>query len=202
LQLWLTQHVAVGWRLDTFTGEWQPTPGTITIANDAPVGDALSDAAVATIRRIHAMSPNPDHLRVWLRQFAAADLYERVRANMVTAGVLHRTSRRRLGLLKADAYTAIDPAWAVRARARIAAAVHARTRPHNPGRERPDKQCVALGGLAHVLGLARYLYVAGTTTTQVHEALAGILDQHNRNLRDIIIAVDAERGDLAVAAMR
>jgi hypothetical protein len=46
----------------------------------------------------------------FVKQFAAMDLYERVRADMVVTGVLQRTTRRRFGLSRKETYLAVDTA--------------------------------------------------------------------------------------------
>lgn len=203
LELWLAHRIAIGWTMEVTTQRWAPQPGRLAIANEDPVGDPISDAAVAAIWHTRNTPRNQNQLRIWLRTFAATDLYERVRANMVTVGVLHRTSRRRYaGLVRTEAYTAVHHAFAVRARAQIRSAVTCYEHPHRAGRERPDEQCVALCGLVDVLELAPFLYLAAPATGQLQQWLRHIVGQHNPTIREVITAVDAGRGDLAVAAMR
>lgn len=203
LELWLTHRIVIGWTVDTATQRWIPQPGRLTSATNDPVGDPLSDAAIAAIGHTRHTPRNHNQLRIWLRTFAATDLYERVRANMVTVGVLHRTSRRRYaGLVRTEAYTAVHHAFAVRARAQIRSAVTCYAHPHRAGRERPDEQCVALCGLVDVLELAPFVYLAAPATGQLQQWLRHIVGQHNPTIREVIAAVDAGRGDLAVAAMR
>jgi hypothetical protein len=199
LELWASRHVAIGWDANPRTQQWQQRPGAITITQDRLTGDPLTDAAIATIRHTHHRGDHT-HLRTWLRAFAGSDLYERVRANMITVGVLQRSSRRRaLGLVKTDAYLATHDSWAVRARAAIRSVMS--------GREPPDTQCTALCGLVDVLELAPYLYHPSLSNHDVHQMLRGIVHHHTQQhrdptIRDIIAAVDAGRGDLAVAAMK
>ena len=202
LELWLDQRVAIGWTYDPMAQVWNSSPGRITTANDDPVGDPLGDAAMAAIRHTTYTPPNQSQLQRWLRIFATTNLYERVRANLVTVGLLRHTTRRRYcGLVKTDAYLAVDNAWAVRARAQIRSATHGIEHPNRPGREDPDDQCAALCGLVHVLELAPFLY-AGTSNTQLDRWLAYIGERHSPTVHDVAAAVDAGRGDLAVAAMR
>lgn len=199
LELWINRHVAIGWEINMRTQQWQQQPGTITIATNRGVGDPLSDAAIATIRHTAYGRGGHTHLRTWLRAFAGSDLYERVRANMVTVGVLQRSSRRRaLGLVKTDAYLATHDSWAVRARGLIRSVMN--------GRDAPDEQCVALCGLLDVLELAPYLYHPGLSDHDVRRTLRHIVHHHARQHRDpaiseVVAAVDAGRGDLAIAAM-
>ncbi|GLI03653.1 GOLPH3/VPS74 family protein [Phytohabitans aurantiacus] len=202
LELWLDQRVAIGWTYNPLRQGWVPNPGRITIANTDPAGDPLGAAAMAVIRQTDHTPPEQDQLRRWLRIFAATDLYERVRANMLTVGVLRRTSRRRLGgLVKTDAYLAVDTAWAVRARGQIRSILHGLAHPQHRHRERPDDQCAALSGLVHVLELAPFLYL-DLPNHQLNRLLRDLGERHNRTIHDVITAVDAGRGDLAVQAMR
>ncbi len=203
LELWFAHRIAIGWTCDMATRRWVPQPGRLTIANNDSVGDPISDAAMAAIGHTRHTPRSQNQLRIWLRTFAATDLYERVRANMVTVGVLHRTSRRRYaGLVRTEAYTAVHHAFTVRARAQIRSAVNGYEHPHREGRERPDEQCVALCGLVDVLELAPFLYLAAPAIGRLQQWLRHIVHQHNPTIREVIAAVDGGRGDLAVAAMR
>ncbi len=202
LELWLSRHVAIGWTLDPATRQWRRQPGHITIMDTGPVGDPLSDAALAMIRQPRDTPSNLSQLKMWLREFAATDLYERVRANMVAVGVLHRSSRRRYGLVRTDTYLATHHAWAVRARAFVRSAVRGYQQPAHPGREQPDEQCVCLCGLIDVLELTPFLYHPDTSITHLRSLLRRIVHQHNPTIGEVLAAVDAGRGDLAVAAMR
>jgi hypothetical protein len=201
LELWLAQRVEIGWAVNSLARQWQRHPGHLTLTNDDPVGDPLSDAALATIRHTHHLAHSQSQLKAWLRHFAAADLYQRVRANMVAVGVLRHASRRRYGLVKTDTYLAVHDAWAVRARAHIGSVTNGYEHPQRPGREEPDEQCVALCGLVDVLELAPFLYHPAISDTRLRHLLRHIVHQHNPTIRDVIAAVDAGRGDLAVAAM-
>ncbi len=200
VELWLARRIAIGWTYDTAMRRWVRQVGRLTVANTDPVGDPLGEAALAAIRH----TPR-DHsqLRTWLRTFAATDLYERVRANMVAVGVLHRTTRRRYArLVTTDAYTAMHHAFAVRARAQIRSAINRYEHRHRPAHELPDEQCVALCGLVDVLELTPFLYLPDMPAARLRQWLRHIVDRHDPTIRDVIAAVDAGRGDLAVAAMR
>jgi hypothetical protein len=200
LELWLARRVWPGWRYDPAHGRWLPCPGHVTVVDPSALGDPLADAALASLRHAGYAVRRHEQLRTWLRQFAATDLYERVRANMVTVGVLRRTNRRRYGLTRTDAYTAADGAWAVRARARIRSVVHVRQQPGTPAQP-PDPQCGALCGLVDVLELADCLYAPDLTTTALRRCLRRVADEYDPAIREVLAAVDAGRGDLAVAAM-
>jgi hypothetical protein len=118
--------------------------------------------------------------------------------------VLHRSSRRRFGgLVKTETYLAVHDAFAVRARAQVRNAVAFHERQTAYQREAPDDQCVALCGLIAVLELAEYLYLSNLSAKRLAEWLHYVVEQHKKpTIRTVITAVDAGRGDLAVAAMR
>ncbi|MEV4716675.1 GPP34 family phosphoprotein [Micromonospora noduli] len=160
----------------------------IRLRLDRPVGDLVADTAIASVR---FANPAPT-LRGWLSWFAE-DLYERTRAGLHAGGILHRTSRRRLGgLARTEVYLATDSKWAVVARSRL--------RYLAAGREPPDNHTAALAGLVAVLGLTTHLYLDDTNA--VTAQLRAIAEQHHRPVRDITAAVDAAVGDLATAAYR
>ncbi|MEU0077258.1 GPP34 family phosphoprotein [Micromonospora maritima] len=160
----------------------------IRLRLDRPVGDLVADTAIASVRYAN---PAPT-LRGWLSWFAE-DLYERTRAGLHAGGILHRTSRRRLGgLARTEVYLATDSKWAVVARSRL--------RYLAAGREPPDNHTAALAGLVAVLGLATHLYLDDTAA--VTAQLRAIAEQHYRPVRDVTAAVDAAVGDLATAAYR
>ncbi|MEU5943100.1 GPP34 family phosphoprotein [Micromonospora sp. NPDC047548] len=155
---------------------------------DRPVGDLIADTAIASVRYAN---PAPA-LRGWLAWFAD-DLYERTRAGLHAGGILHRTSRRRLGgLARTEVYLTTHSKWAVVARSRL--------RYLAAGREPPDNHTAALAGLVAVLGLATHLYLDDTAA--VTGQLRAIAEQHHRPVREITAAVDAAVGDLATAAYR
>ncbi len=198
IELWLAQHVVIGWRFDPMRRRWEPEPGRITVMTESSAGETLADAALATIRRTRR---DQAQLRNWLRTFAASDLYERVRADMLIVGLLRRTTRRRYGFVRTDVYAAADTAWAVRVRAQIRSVVHGFEHPRQPGRELPDNQCAALCGLAWALELTPFMYHAGMSASRFQQWLGHIANQDDDAIRAVIRAVDAGRGDLAVAAM-
>src|SRR5512142_2357999 len=154
LELWLARRVAIGWVHDPIRGQWIRQPSWLTITDDTPMPDPLTNAALAEATHTRRTATGHDQVRLWLRRFTVTDLYDRVRANMIAAGVLERATRRRFGLVKTDTYLAVHDAWAIRARAMVRDAVFAATHPGPHGYRRPDSQCAALCGLLGVLGLA------------------------------------------------
>ncbi|TDC37660.1 GPP34 family phosphoprotein [Micromonospora sp. 15K316] len=161
----------------------------LRLHTDRPVGDLISDTAIAAIR--HGRTAPP--VKAFLRTFSG-DLYERTRAGLVAAGILRHSTRRRFGgLAHTDTYLATDSKWSVVARARLRYLAH--------GREQPDHHTAALAGFVATLGLTEHLYLHDDTTT-LTERLKTIAEQHHRSVRDITITVDAAVGDLATAAYR
>jgi hypothetical protein len=201
LELAFAEHVAVGYDYDEFRGQWRPRPGGLTVCQPPPGGNTLWDAAVSAIGQ--SRHRGDEQLRTWLRSFASADLYERARAALVAAGLLQRTRRRRLaGLITADAYLPVHYGFAVRARARIRDAVahHAQSARYRP--TPPNDASAALCGLVSVLELAEFLYDA-MPTDELTTWLALVADRQNHTaITAVVQAVDAGRGDLAVAAIR
>jgi hypothetical protein len=189
LELWLAGRVYPGWRFDPATARWMPGPGQLAVVVPHPLGDPLADAALAAVRSVRRASQPERQLRDWLRQFTFTDPYERVRADMVAAGVLRRTSRRRYGMAR-DRYVATDDAWAVRARARVRSAVTAT----------PDRQCTALCGLVDVLHLVPHLYSPELTAGRFRHWLDRTLRAEDLAIREVVRAIDASRGDLAFIA--
>jgi hypothetical protein len=204
LELWLADRIAIGWTFDGLYQQWRQAPGAITITNERPLGDPLSDAALAAID--HTRFASGGHLRGWMRTFASVDLYHRVQANMVAVGVLRRVSRRRYGIVRSDSYVAVHDAWAIRVRAHLRSVLTGYENAAHPGREYPDGQCIALCGLADILELAPFLHHLSLTDSRVRQLMRHIVRQHRAEQRDgtiaeVVAAVDAGRGDLAVAAM-
>jgi hypothetical protein len=206
LELVEAGHLVVGWVYDDFTARWRRRPGQLYMCRPGPAGSPLLDAALAAATRVVRAQPRGDHLRTFLHSFAANDLYERVRAAMITAGLIRHTRLRRLvGLRKIDTYLPVEVAYPTRVRARVRDAVAF----HEPGQYRPlgppDTTGVALCGLIAVLELTPFLYRA-----EPDRELAGMLrlvvDRYPdptvaATVRAVVQAVDAGRGDVAVAAM-
>jgi hypothetical protein len=202
LELSLEGHVAVGYVYNEFSRVWERQPGRLTVCRPGPAGSMPLDDALTAVERTVRTQLSGDQLRAWLRSFAATDLYERVRAALVAVGLLQRTQRRRLGgLVKTEMHLPIHYGYAVRARAHVQDAVtfHQQRGPHRYAA--PDDQCVALCGLIGALELAEFLYDA-MPTRELTEWLRYVVTAHeNPTIAAVVQAVDAGRGDLAVAAM-
>jgi hypothetical protein len=202
LELAMSRHVAVGWVFNHLDGTWRKEPGRLTRTTFESVPDPLTDAALAAIDRTAGLGSL--QLREFLRTHAASGLYERVQAHLITVGLLQRVSRRRLaGLVKADRTLAVSSAFTVRARARVRYAVaFDQGRGRYPDDE-ADDQCAALCGLVAVLELAEFDLLSNMSARQYTEQLHSVVARHGEpTIGDVVAAVDAGRGDLAVAAMR
>ena len=202
VELVLSENIVVGWVFDDYDHQWHERPGQLFIARHGPTGSPLLDAALAAINRIVYAQPRGEHLRIWMQSFAANDLYERVHAAMVTAGVIRRTIRRRYGgLVKTETYLPVEVAYPTRVRTRVRDAIVF----HEPSKYRPpaapDDDSVALCGLTLALELTEFLY-RNQPNREINDWLQVVVDRHgNDAISAIIRAVDAGRGDVAVAAM-
>lgn len=196
-------NVAVGYTWDQFRLEWREEPGRLTVIQPGPTGSAPLDAALDAVERTVRAHRGGDQLREWLRSFAATDLYERVRAAMVAVGLLKRTERSRLaGLIKTETYLPVHYGYAVRARAHIRDAVNYHAQRGRIRYAAPDDDCAALCGLVAALELAEFLYDA-IPAGELTQWLWHVVTKHDHStITAVVQAVDAGRGDLAVAAMR
>jgi hypothetical protein len=202
LELWFTEHIYIGWVFDYKQRQWRKEPGRLAVARTGPTASPLMDAALAALERTVRIHTGGDQLRAWLRGFAASDLCDRVRANMITVGLLRRAQVRRYGgLVKTETHLPVHEGYAVRARAHVrdAVAYHERQSRHQAA---PDNQTVALCGLTAALELAEFLYDGSRSTRELTEWLRYVVAEHDEaTIRAVVTAVDAGRGDLAVAAM-
>ena len=202
VELVCAERVVVGWVYDDFRRQWQPRSGGMYVARHGDAGNPLLDAALTVINRITHEKPRGDHLRMWLHAFAGTDLYERTRAAMVTAGLIRRTQRRRYaGLAKIETHLPVNVAYPVLARTRVRDAVaFYDPSPYTPPAA-PDADRVALCGLTRALELTEFLY-RGQRNRELNRWLQVVVEQHgDPAISDIIRAVDAGRGDIAVAAI-
>jgi len=203
LELSQKGYVAVGWVYDQFRLEWQQQPGRLTVRQPGPTGSAPLDAALDAVEQTVRAHRNEDQLRAWLRSFAAPDLFERVRGGLVAVGLLKRAERRRLGgLIRTETHLAVHYGYAIRARAHIRDAVMYFTQQGRTRRAAPDDECAALCGLIAALELAEFLYDGNLSTHDLTQWLWHVSTKHEHpTITAVVQAVDAGRGDLAVAAM-
>jgi hypothetical protein len=159
--------------------------GRIQVRDIAPRNDSIADAAMAAIRS----GPILPHVAPWLRHFGEADLYERVRANLLAVGILRRQPRR----MRGDTYPPVDTVWSVRVQGYIRSVLY--------GYDQPDAQCAALCGLTDALGLHECLSLAEPAGT-IRHGLQVVASAHLPPVRLVIAAVADVVGDLATAVYR
>jgi hypothetical protein len=189
LELWLSGRVHIGWRYDARTGRGVLDPGLISVLDATPIGDPLTDSVLANLW--HTGGGLRAH--EFITQLADTGLYERVRADMIAAGIIHRTTRRRFWLFRTDVYQPVHSAHSVRARFRIRQLADGLRR-DTTGRG-PDPRVVALSGLITVLGLTGHLYPPDTTPTRLHERLRHVIDElADPTIRDVTAAIMARNG--------
>jgi hypothetical protein len=187
LELWLAEHIAIGWRYDARYGPWQPDPGRITILTDTLTGDPLLDSALALLHRM-----NTPRIRDFIRAFTqTGNLYERVRGDMTATGLLQTNLRRRL-FTRREVYTATDLEFPVRARAKIR---HLITQPELITRhDEPEQYVPALAGLVTALGLTRNLSSSEISAGTLHTELNNLIDAlPDPTIRDVGTAMFPSR---------
>ncbi|HEX6074592.1 MAG TPA: GPP34 family phosphoprotein [Micromonosporaceae bacterium] len=173
LELWLTGRIQIGWRYDARNGVATLEPGLIRVLDPNLIGDPLTDAALAHIWRTGGAL----HVRQFVKEFATPDLHDRVRADMVATGVLHRVTRRRLLFSRREAHIPVHPRLSLRARSSV------RDIADNPGHtyaedQQSNHQAQALAGLVLALGLTRHVIPASPAEFQrkLIDLLAGQRD--------------------------
>jgi hypothetical protein len=157
----------------------------IQVRDIATRNDSIADAAMAAIRT----GPVLPYVGPWLRQFGEADLYERIRANLLAVGILRRQPRR----MRADVYPPVDTVWSVRVQGYIRSVLY--------GYDQPDAQCAALCGLTDALGLHDCLSLAEPVAS-IRHGLQVVAAAHMPAVRCVIAAVADVVGDLATAVYR
>jgi hypothetical protein len=182
-ELWLAHRINVGWRFDARQGVGVRDSDQVRVMSPEPIGDPLSDNLLA------ALWNTGGRLRVGdvIDQFAATNLYERVRADMIAAGVLRRTTRKRFWFLRTDVYQPTHKAYPVRARSTVRDLVDDYRRA--PEAEL-DSRALALSALVTALGLSRYLHVRDDDSNQFSRWLSYLVDHlAGPTIRDVVAAV-------------
>jgi hypothetical protein len=199
----MNEQVAVGLVYNHLDGTWRPEKGRLTRTVFDAVADPLSDAALAAVDQSTKAGLGDRQVREFLRTHAAGGLYERVQAHLITVGLIQRVSHRKFGLVRTERNVPVDRGFAIRARARVRNAVAFHRGLARYDDEQADDQCAALSGLAAVLGLAEFDVLSNMPARRFSDLLLAVVEQHGDDaISSVIAAVDAARGDLAVAAMR
>jgi Golgi phosphoprotein 3 (GPP34) len=125
--------------------------GRLHVIDSATTGDTEVDAILAAI----AANTEPCGPRAWV-SWISHGAYERVADALVSAGVVARTTTRRLALLPVSRCVPVRPEDLVRVRSRVRFALHSR--------EVPDPLTAALAGLVRVLRLESSLLLSMPTS--------------------------------------
>jgi hypothetical protein len=125
--------------------------GRLDVVEQARTGDDEFDATVGAI----AANTEPCGPRAWV-SWMSHGAYARAATSLVAAGVVQRTTVRRLGLVPVHRCQARNPEDLVRVRAKVRYALH--------GRDLPDAATGALCGLIRVLRLESSLLLSMPTS--------------------------------------
>lgn len=197
LELWLAGKIYTGWRYDVRRGDWDHDPARITVMDPTPTGDPLADIALATLW----YDGGTILVKDFVKRFAANGLYERVRADMIASGLLHRVRRRRFLLFSGEVHKPVKRSLPVRVRARLRDLADRYQR--GGGRKQRDEPIIALAALVTALGLTSHLYPSDMTAARLHLCLNDIISaQQDPAIRDGVTGINASRGYLAVRTLR
>ena len=151
--------------------------GRLEVLDPTPTGDDENDATMDAIAaNTAAVGP-----RAWV-SWISHGAYERVGDALVDAGVVRRTTGRRLGLLPVTRCRPASEEDLVRVRARLRFAVL--------GRQAPDPATAALCGLVRVLRLETSLLLS-MPTSDLLIALERMTESSDITVRQVTNAVDS-----------
>jgi hypothetical protein len=151
--------------------------GRLAVVDSAMTGDPEADATLEAI----ATNEAPTGPRAWV-SWISDGAYERTCAALEAAGVIRRSTVRRLGLLPATRCVATDIGDLVKLRARLRYGV--------ASPDVPDGETAALGGLVRALRLHSSLLLS-MPTDQLLAALERLASANPTTVRQVIKAVDA-----------
>jgi hypothetical protein len=127
----------------------------------------------------------------FIRQFATADLYDRVQGDMLATNMLKRETRRRFGIFRREVYRPVERKYPIQVRSKVRDLPQPR-HPDDPGFVLPDTQTVALAGLVAALGLARHMY--HSEPAQLHTKLMDLIHRtYDNTVRDVAAAINPTR---------
>jgi hypothetical protein len=119
----------------------------------------------------HRLGPAQD----FVQQFADTGLYHRVQADLVAAGIIHHTTRKRFWSFRRRlAYVPTRRAYPVRARGRIRRMFDH----YRAGTQRPDPRALALSALITTLRLTPHLYQRDIDPGHLHHWQKHLLDNN------------------------
>lgn len=183
-ELWLTRRIRIGWLDNVREAVLTRDPGRITVLDESPTGDRIADAALDLLSR----SGGTLRLHDFVTQFAETGLYQRMEADLIAAGILHRTTYRRFWFFRKHRVVPTKEAYPVRARGRIRTMINQ----YRAGVPKHDPRALALSGLVATLGLTRHLYQdeAETPTSALnhwlHSLIANLSDPTIRDISSTV----------------
>jgi hypothetical protein len=151
--------------------------GRLDVIDSATTGDAETDATLEAI----AANDGPTGPRAWV-SWIAAGTYERTVAALESAGVVRRTTARKLGVLPVRRYVPANAEDLVRLRARL------RYGMHSP--DAPDARTAALAGLVRALRLEASLLLS-MPSDDLLAALDRLESTNEITVHQVITAVEA-----------
>ncbi|HEY7222419.1 MAG TPA: GPP34 family phosphoprotein [Micromonosporaceae bacterium] len=166
-------------------GQVAVVDGRLDVVDPTQTGDPEADATVGAI----AANTDPTGPRAWV-SWISDGIYERTGTALAAAGVVVRTTVRRLGLLPVLRYQPANSDDLVRLRARLRFGVHSA--------EPPDPQTAALAGLVAALRLHQSLLLS-MPPEQLLAELDLLAGGNSTTVRQVIRAVD---GVITAAAYR
>lgn len=186
LDLLAAERIEVGVRFDPRGGRVVREAGRVSVIGREPVGDPVTDSALRMLWR----NGGTMTVRDVIRELTATGMYERVRADLIASGLVHRVTYRKWGLFRRECYKAVHRSYAVRVRTRIRELADTYWQNREQGRY-PQPHIVALGVLATLAGLARRLYPPDVSTNHLRHRLAQITEQHpDPAIRDVVAAIN------------
>ena len=151
--------------------------GRLDVIDSAVTDDDESDATLSAIAANNA----PTGPRAWV-SWISDGAYERAAKGLEAAGVIRRTTSRRLGVVAVTRCFPADPDDLVRLRSRLRYAVHSR--------DLPDAATAALCGLVRVLRLESSLLLS-MPTSDLLLALERMAGGNATTIRQVTNAVEA-----------
>jgi hypothetical protein len=151
--------------------------GRLDVIDSALTGDEESDATLEAI----AANTAPCGPRAWV-SWISHGAYGRVAEHLAAAGMIRRTTGRRLGLLPVQRCVPNHDEDLIRVRARVRYAIH--------GTQLPDPETAALCGLVRVLRLESSLLLS-MPTSDLLLALERMTAANEVTVRQVTNAVEA-----------
>jgi hypothetical protein len=159
--------------------------GRLDVLDPEPTGDEETDATMQAI----GANTAPHGPRAWV-SWISHEAYERNAAALVEAGVVRRTTVRRLGLLPSTRHLPTNPEDLVRVRSRLRYAIH--------GRQPAEPATAALCGLVRVLRLEASLLLSMSTS----DLLLGLERMTEVNEAPVRLVTGAVEAVIAAATYR